>query len=392
LNVPTQGSSLHVMVEKGKARVLARADLLEAFALCCGQPGAMSWLRHFLSVPSFRGKMPYVVLVVSGEARAEALTAKDLRGAVLLFEYRLMGLPTGLFCTDDWSGFRTVLSRDSERHVVAGLAADSLLQCGGQYILLSYDGAGRELTMLPLRNARMAEWAQRTRPVATVFPLESTLEKTLAKLGKSTRFNLGYYRRRLAVEMPCEFLEDARGMVREDELDGLNQGSLNVISNEEFRLQYKSACALPGGFLLGLRARDGRWISLIGGWKQGKVTVLQWQMNAAGYERLSIGTAMRSYYLEHECKQGTETLVFYGGTPHLMHRSFLEDRAQDLFVRRRSLRAKALMWLAKFLQARRGGRQWNSQLAQAMTREDWVWQRAQVGVLPAHAMKGCEEL
>jgi hypothetical protein len=66
LNVPTQGSSLHVMVEKGKARVLARADLLEAFALCCGQPGAMSWLRHFLSVPSFRGKMPYVVLVVSG--------------------------------------------------------------------------------------------------------------------------------------------------------------------------------------------------------------------------------------------------------------------------------------------------------------------------------------
>jgi hypothetical protein len=103
------------MVEKGKARVLARADLLEAFALCCGQPGAMSWLRHFLSVPSFRGKMPFLVLIVSEQARAEALTAKDLRGVALLFEYRPFGVATGLFCTDDWSGFRTVLSRDSER-------------------------------------------------------------------------------------------------------------------------------------------------------------------------------------------------------------------------------------------------------------------------------------
>ena len=52
------------------------------------------------------------------------------------------------------------------------------------------------------------------------------------------------------------------------------------------------------------------------------MTVLHWQMNAAGYEKLSVGTAMRSYFLEHEVGRGAKKLIYYGGTPHSMGHSF----------------------------------------------------------------------
>ena len=87
---------------------------------------------------------------------------------------------------------------------------------------------------------------------------------------------------------------------RSDELEELNRTSLNPIKFSEFRLQYECACKLPGGFLLGLRNREGKVAEPDWGLATGDVTVLHWQMNAAGYEKRSLGTAMRSYFLEHE--------------------------------------------------------------------------------------------
>jgi len=309
----------------------------------------MNWLGYFLATSSFKGKKPYLVLVMKSGAPPSLQRLEDVHGAVLLFEYRVLGMPTGAFSTDDWAGFRTVIAPEAERAAMSAMAADALLACGAQMVLISYGKhQGIAGPLMPVMRSP-AMWVSGKRLVAMTLLLEPTVKETLAKLGKSTRFNLGYYRRRLHAAEPCEFVGNAADFLQEHELEGLNRTSLNPIDPGEFRLQYECARDLPGGFLLGLRNHQGKWLSLIGGWRQGDVTVLHWQMNAAGYEKFSLGTAMRSYFLEHEVERGAKKLIYYGGTPHSMGNSFEREEVTDLIVRRRSLRSNALLGVVRLL-------------------------------------------
>ena len=372
----------HAVVLTGHAEVLAQSSLLERLAHRCDQAGAMNWLSYFLAASSFRGKNPCLVLIVESGAIDTSLPrdfssgGEDVHAAVLLFEYRLFGLPTGAFCTDDWGGFRTVVAPEAEREAVSAMAAEALLRNGAQLALISYSRlprAGR--AVIPSLNLPVL-WATRKRQKAMTLLLEPTLHATLATLGKSTRFNLGYYRRRLHAATQCELIGDIRGLLSEHELGAINRASLNPIEPSELRMQYKSACNSPGGFLLGLRSATGQWLSLIGGWRQGSVTVLHWQINAAGHERLSIGTAMRSYFLEHEIQHGSKKLIYYGGTPHSIGNSFVREEVTDLMVRRRSLRGAALHGVGRVLAFLRSYVTINSQLVQAIGSDEFVWRSA----------------
>jgi hypothetical protein len=333
----------------------------------------MSWLSYFLATSSFKGKKPYLVLIVERGATDSSLRLEDVHAAVLLFEYRVLGIPTGAFSTDDWGGFRTVIAPEAEHGAMSAMAADALLERGAQLVLISYGHPSNSAgTVVPTMN-HAAGWVCRTRPLAMTLLLEPTLKATLAKLGKSTRFNLGYYRRRLNAVMTCELIADARGLLQEHELELLNRASLNPVRPSEFRLQYESACKLPGGFLLGLRNDQGQWLSLIGGWRQGDVTVLNWQMNAAGYENLSIGTAMRSYFVEHEVERGARKLIYFGGTPHSIGHSFEREEVTDLIVRRGSVRAAAMQGVARLLGSLGSLVRINSLLVQAIGSDQLDW-------------------
>jgi hypothetical protein len=66
-------------------------------------------------------------------------------------------------------------------------------------------------------------------------------------------------------------------------------------------------------------------------------TIIQWQTNAAGFERFSLGTAFRSFIIEYEVALATTQLCFYCGTSHSMHHAFPAAHVVDLILRRRSL-------------------------------------------------------
>jgi hypothetical protein len=357
----------------GRAEVLAQSSMLESLAERCDQAGAMNWLGYFLAASSFKGKHPYLVLMMKSGADTSSPRLEEVHAAVLLFEYRVLGMPTGAFSTDDWAGFRTVIAPEAERPAMSVMAADALLARGAEMVLISYgQHPGLARPLRPVMHSR-AMWVSGKRPVAMSLLLEPTVKETLAKLGKSTRFNLGYYRRRLQAAEPCEFVDNAADFLQEDELEGLNRRSLNPIDPGEFRLQYECACNLPGGFLLGLRNRQRKWLSLIGGWRQGGVTVLHWQMNAGGYEKFSLGTVMRSYFLEHEVERGAKKLIYYGGTPHSMGNSFEREEVTDLIVRRRSLRSDALLGAVRLLGALRSYVGINSLLVQMVGSGQLDW-------------------
>ena len=339
----------NLLVLDRREAILALAPALEALAERCGQSGAMHWLPYFLDEAVTGRRSPYLVLILRPEREpGRSLGVDDLKAAALFFEYRILGLRTGAVATGDAVGFNSVIAPERERTLVAALAARALVERGASIVLATYEGSGE-----PESKPILAGWsgvlaAGRQRQVGRTLRLLPTLDATLAQMGKSTRFNMRYYRRRLEKQTACAYVADAADMLKGANLQAINAASLNPVKAEEFERRVRSASELPGSFLSGLRDADGQWLSLVGGWRQGKTTVLHWQMNRSGLEKLSIGTAMRTYFLEHEISRGAEKLLIYGGTPHPMRHAFAQDVVADLVVRRKGSQAALLCWGSRF--------------------------------------------
>ncbi|HEV2620247.1 MAG TPA: hypothetical protein VGU23_09970, partial [Acidobacteriaceae bacterium] len=271
-----------------------------------------------------------------------------------------------VFATDDTNGLATVIAPLEMRVDVARAACAELMEQGALAVLISL-APGTAHAAAGCARARPAaafEIARRMRSVPLGLALGRTLEETLAKLGKHTRRNLRYYRRRLENDLGSKFVSRVE-MSRREFLE-FNAASMNPASEAWARWRYDSAQNGDGAMFAGMRARDGRWLSLIGGRRYGETLYIDWQMNLAGLARYSLSTVMRSYALEHETELGMKRMVFTGGTPHPMRHSFTCVNAMDLVAVRRSLPGRMLRWMA------RGGQPENF-LLQALRDEDLRW-------------------
>jgi hypothetical protein len=338
---------------RGRERVLDLAPALMELARNTGQLGAMHWLDYFLSTRARASKPPYLILQLNPRVKPEELRADDIRAAALFFEYQIAGFRTGLFSTDDAVGYRTVIAAAEERERFAYRAARALLDCGAHIVLSNYESASENAISRPLE--RKLLFGRRERKVPRMLRLFPTYEETLAQFGHSTRFNLRYYRRRLAKRVQLEFVDDARPEITMEKFRSLDVASLDPLQNlHEVTRRWRSSCDLPDSFVVGLRSSEGKWLSLIGGWRHETTTVLHWQLNVAGYEQDSIGTVMRSFFIEHEVARGAQELLIYGGTPHTIRHAFKEDTIVDLMLCRNSLRSQAYRMFARHLNQRAG--------------------------------------
>ena len=345
----------NLLILDRREAILDLAPVLETLAGRCGQAGAMHWLPYFLDPAVMGRRTPYLVLMLRPEeVEGRSLCADDIQAAALFFEYQICGIRTGAVAharsaTGEAIGFSSVIAPRSERTRVATAAARALIERGASIVLATYEGAAESDRAPLMKGLPGVLSAMRRREVSRALPLLPTLDATLATLGKSTRFNLRYYRRRLAKRMSCEYVPDARAALRGADLAALNAASLNPVDPAEFERRIRSASELPGSFLSGLRGPNG-WLSLAGGWRQGATTVLFWQMNTSGFEKHSITTVMRSFLLEHEIGLGAQRLLIHGGTPHTMSHAFEQETVADLIVRRKGLQGRLLFWASRACQ------------------------------------------
>ena len=100
--------------------------------------------------------------------------------------------------------------------------------------------------------------------------------------------------------------------------------------------RYHSLKDVGTPLFMGIRDRDGRWLSLLGGRRHHDGTEILWQMNRNGLSAYSLSIVMRSYFMEHEISHGMTKLYMEGGTAHPMRFSFVNDKVKDLVVVRRS--------------------------------------------------------
>ncbi len=340
---------LHIL--RGKESVLRLHAVLVALSARCEQTGAMDHIALFLNSTMNENKMPYLILA-TGQAEADpfALQAKDLLGAAVVYEYEIFGCPTKVFVTDDGSGSRTVIAPPAQRSTLTIRVCEHLMRNGAQAALLSYKEVDPQpqddqIARIVARNGIL--WGSQVRNMSTYLGLGSSFDATLAKLGKHTRRNLRYYRRRTEVELGCRFFPEIRGVMSKSEFSELNRVSTHPVEERAMLRRYDDLSRIKDSFCVGMRAADGRWLSLMGGRRHHGWTEVDWQVNRAGLDRLSLGTAMRSYFLENEVTLGTERLYFEGGTPHTMRHSLLTEKAVDIIALRSSWRVRLMRAFAR---------------------------------------------
>ena len=100
--------------------------------------------------------------------------------------------------------------------------------------------------------------------------------------------------------------------------------------------RYDSTQAIAGRLFAGVRASDGRWLSLVGGRHHHDETAVAWQMNRESMAAESLSTVMRSYLLEYEVGRGTRRMSFDGGTPHSIYHAFVTAEVTYAVASRRS--------------------------------------------------------
>ena len=339
----------------GQEQVLRLSRSLVELSARCGQPGAMDDIAYFLSKPGALPRIPNLLLVArTAELDLKSPKIDDLVGAMLIFEQNISGIGVGAYATNDRSGRSTLIAAAQDRSRVVALASRALLERGAHLILMSFragNGAGFDATSRPPllevaeQGMEVARWAQRKRTIPGYLPLSTTFDATLAKIGQRTRSNLRYYRRRAEADLGCVFLPQITA-TREEVLR-FNRQCMYAVPASVAGWRYDSLQDLKEPVFMGIKDREGRWLSLLGGRRYGDRSEILWQMNRSGHATSSLGTVMRSYCIKHEIAHGSRRLYIEGGTPHPIKFSFVPEELTDLVVMRRTLIAKAMHMVAR---------------------------------------------
>ena len=169
-----------------------------------------------------------------------------------------------------------------------------------------------------------------------VLDLPQEYECFLNSLGKQSRRNFRYYRRKSEgagwkyVERmsPIEFREVALRLLAKDVIGADRSGLTRA-------LNMLSCTSRP--IMIGLKGEDGEWVSILGGWYEYDRAVVFCQMNnEKDYPDSSLSIVLRGYLIESLIQSGVAKLLFWAGIgpPLLRHCHFLPTTGASFDSRR----------------------------------------------------------
>lgn len=349
-------ASVEIIV--GLDAVLPALGPVIAAAAEWGQEASVSDLAYFLTMPGLTGTKPHLVLL-----RDDADAA--LRGAVMLVEYRGLLAGSRFFMTLDWRGCRNVFGPMEELARIAADAASALIERGARFVAIDFklhgpDAAADEFPGVRTRleqafaadgarreKRQRVEWAVERFLKQFDLPLASTFEGTLGQIHQRTRANLRYYRRMAVRDLGCRFVDGVT--VSEREFLELNANSKYAANERLAQWRYRTAGRGGNSFFCGLQAADGRWLSLVGGRRNGDQVEVDWQVNREDLPRYSLSTVMRSFLIEDAVTHGATRLLVEGGTSQPLGASFRYGNVYTVAVRRDGLLLRLASWIADAL-------------------------------------------
>jgi hypothetical protein len=306
---------------------------------------------YYLSKPGILSRGPRIILFFPPQS-ASAPTQSTLNpiGALLLFEYKLLGGSLGLFTTNDRSGRNTLICTPALRSVLATCASDFLIERGAHTVMISYcsgNAAAEPQAQLYASSRVATRRAHREQEFPSYLPLAETYDATLATIGQRTRSNMRYNRRRAESKLGCTF--DPAVTISRAELLAFNRQAMYPVTDGVASWRYEIHGQLQYPLLMGLRDRNGEWLALIGARRFARGSEILWQLNRSGLPQFSLSLVARSYFMEHEIAQGSKALYIEGGTAHPIQHSFIRERLTHLAVLRQSARASLTKVLARHI-------------------------------------------
>ena len=258
------------------------------------------------------------VTVERGKWRPRVLCVKrgDLViGFVYLKERMLAGIPSGLVHGD--SSMRSMIdSAALDRELVLSTALNFLFSRRSIFGASIYMPSGglQHRTFADVAEHANLELAYSVPPVRhSRLLLPQDYESFLRSLGPHTRRNLRYYRRRfeaaghiyvdnLSSDDFRSISRELRGKSRIPTAANLVQRSINIVESAKRPL------------IWGLCGADGRWMSVLVGWREDDKVTFFFQMNSdLDHPRDSLSMVLRGYVLESLIESGVHTLDFWWG-------------------------------------------------------------------------------
>lgn len=305
-------------------------DLIQQHSL---EPHSLSLPPELFWVIVDRDKWrPWVICVKRGES---------VLGLVYLRERIVAGIPSGLVHGD--SSMRSMIySNVQDRELIFSTALRFIFShrriFGASIYIPPEELEPRTFAALAERtNLAVAYSAPPARHSRLLLP--QSYESFLQSLGPHTRRNLRYYRRRSIAAGHCYIGNLSREDFRSISLELLGKSRISTTSKAVQR-SIDILESVKDRIICGLRGKDGRWLSLIAGWREDDRVTIFSQMNSdLDRPNDSLSVVLRGYLLESLIESGAHTVDFWWGV-----KGPLERYASKFPVVNVHLQSETLHW------------------------------------------------
>ena len=260
-----------------------------------------------------------------------------LAGVVYGVKHCVMGVPVGLIECGDSSGDGSVLASKSCFNDILGAAVQAILQ--NNFVLIariSWNAQDASDVKKELSLSQYSNWKITQLPAFHVWKLlrlDVTYERFLERLGSQTRRNMRYYRRRGERE-GWVFIKELGYRESSTAIEAIFPLQDAARKNQAGLNRYRELLSdVPGSFFSALRASNGDWISVIGGWVRGASMFILVQLNNACYARASVSSVLRGYVIEHAIASGLQDITFIDGCEGIL-KKYTNAQSTNLLAQR----------------------------------------------------------
>jgi hypothetical protein len=313
-----------------------KQELEQLRVRCHQQDDITTDIDYFLTSKDPQNRRPLVVVF-----RAES----ELVAAAFFHQVCFVGAGSGLACAGDPMGDGLLIAPAQEREVFLRCAIEELLHVQKRFhtIRLRVKTSRTALLVDFETSSLRSKFIERT--VQHRLALAESYEEMLASFGLRTRRSLRAKRRQLENNLRPDFFP---GIGPEQAFEAMcylrSKSSMPPRSMWYFEGLRKMLHTHDGAFAMGLRSKDGTWLSILSGWRRNGTTYIDVQLNHSTFMRESLSAVMRAFLLEYEISVGQKCIVFVGGCSALLERYCSPPEAfADLVVSRSSLSG----WLFK---------------------------------------------
>lgn len=261
-------------------------------------------------------------------------------GALFAAQRRILGRTIGIVNLGNPCGDRFLLAPAGDRGATLAIALSGLVSDPRVHTLRVWIEDDRDLLEV-FENCPGMLLERRILEIRDLLLLGPSFEAFLRTLGRHTRRNFRYYRRR-AMLLGWQFVAS---LAPDEIAAALRQlAPLQRTSHYSWRALPRLTDTVkrtPNACFAGMRTPEGDWVSLLAGWHNGSQGYVLFQLNRAGrkYDSGSLSVALRSNYLERLIECGVRNVRFIGGCQGILKRYCAVERRELITLRKPGWRA-----------------------------------------------------